>query len=163
MRSARATCATGHAVGTPPKKVPAFHGRLRQGCFTIWLDASTVLVRRLGLDPCHFQAGRLDKSKGVITASYVKDPNDPRWKDDPGYMEFVAFVTKYMSAEQLNDPAVLYGYGAAMPMTHVLKQCAKTCREKTSSTRRRTSKTSMGLPGTRINTSPDNYFPIRQM
>ena len=27
----------------------------------------------------------LDKSKGVITAVYGKDPTDARWKDDPGY------------------------------------------------------------------------------
>ena len=25
----------------------------------------------------------LDKSKGLITGCYVKDPTDPRWKDDP--------------------------------------------------------------------------------
>jgi len=35
----------------------------------------------------------LDKSKGVITAVYGKDPTDLRWKDDPGYKEFAAFVT----------------------------------------------------------------------
>jgi hypothetical protein len=63
--------------------------------------------------PANFKPAGLDKSKGVITARYVKDPNDPGWKDDPGYMEFVAFVTKYMGAEQLNDPAVVHGYGAA--------------------------------------------------
>jgi hypothetical protein len=34
--------------------------------------------------PATFKPAGLDKSKGVITASYVKDPNDPRWKDDPG-------------------------------------------------------------------------------
>ena len=62
--------------------------------------------------PANFKPAGLDKSKGVITARYVKDPNDPRWKDGPGYMEFVAFVTKYMGAEQLNDPAVVHGYSA---------------------------------------------------
>jgi Periplasmic binding protein len=38
----------------------------------------------------------LDKSIGVITAVYGKDPTDSRWKDDPGYKEFAAFVTKYI-------------------------------------------------------------------
>jgi ABC-type branched-subunit amino acid transport system substrate-binding protein len=65
----------------------------------------------------------LDKSKGVVTALYGKDPTDPRWKDDPKYKEFAAFVTKYMSAAQLSDPAVVYGFAAATLMSHVLKQC----------------------------------------
>jgi hypothetical protein len=30
----------------------------------------------------------LDKSKGVITAIYGKDPTDPRWKDDAGVKEW---------------------------------------------------------------------------
>jgi branched-chain amino acid transport system substrate-binding protein len=116
--------------------------------------------------PANFKPAGLDKSKGVITARYVKDPNDPGWKDDPGYMEFVAFVTKYMGAEQLNDPAVVHGYGAAMPMTHVLKQCGEDLSRENilhQATNIKDLELPMGLPGTRINTSPDNYFPIRQM
>ena len=34
----------------------------------------------------------LDKSKGLITAYYGKDPTDPRWKGDPGMKEWAAFV-----------------------------------------------------------------------
>ena len=26
----------------------------------------------------------LEKSKGVITGTFAKDPTDPRWKDDAG-------------------------------------------------------------------------------
>jgi ABC-type branched-subunit amino acid transport system substrate-binding protein len=108
----------------------------------------------------------LDKSKGVITAVYGKDPTDPRWKDDPGYKEFAAFVTKYMGAAQLSDPAVVYGFAAATLMTHVLKQCGDDLSRENilrQATNIRDFELPMGLPGTRVNTSPDNYFPIRQM
>ena len=39
----------------------------------------------------------LEKSKGVITAVYGKDPTDARWKDDAGFKEWTAFIDKYMS------------------------------------------------------------------
>jgi branched-chain amino acid transport system substrate-binding protein len=108
----------------------------------------------------------LDKSKGLITAIYGKDPNDPRWKDDPGYKEYVAFVTKYMSAAQLDDLTVVYGYIAAALMTQVLKQCGDDLSRENilrQATNIKDFEPPMGLPGARFNTSPGNYFPIRQM
>jgi ABC-type branched-subunit amino acid transport system substrate-binding protein len=108
----------------------------------------------------------LDKSNGVITAVYGKDPTDPRWKDDPGYKEFAAFVVKYMSPAQLSDPVVVYGFVAATIMTHVLKQCGDDLSRENilrQATHIRDFELPMGLPGTRVNTSPENYFPIRQM
>ena len=108
----------------------------------------------------------LDKSIGVITAVYGKDPTDLRWKDDPGYKEFAAFVTKYMTPAQLTDPAVVYGFVAATLMTHVLKQCGDDLSRENilrQATNIKDFELPMGLPGTKINTSPENYFPIRQM
>jgi branched-chain amino acid transport system substrate-binding protein len=108
----------------------------------------------------------LDKSNGVITAVYGKDPTDPRWKDDPGYKDFAAFVVKYMSSAQLSDPVVVYGFVAATIMTHVLKQCGDDLSRENilrQATHIRDFELPMGLPGTRVNTSPENYFPIRQM
>ena len=102
----------------------------------------------------------------MITAVYGKDPTDPRWKDDPGYKEFAAFVTKYMTSAQLTDPAVVYGFVAATLMTHVLKQCGDDLSRENilrQATNIKDFELPMGLPGTKINTSPENYFPIRQM
>src|SRR5271156_2618996 len=47
----------------------------------------------------------LEKSKGVITAGYIKDPNDPRWKDDPGVQEWKAFAANNLSATDAKDDA----------------------------------------------------------
>jgi branched-chain amino acid transport system substrate-binding protein len=43
----------------------------------------------------------LDKSKGMITTNFAKDPTDPRWKDDPGCKEWAAFVAKYLWPQTL--------------------------------------------------------------
>ena len=34
----------------------------------------------------------MEKSAGVISASFLKDPNDPAWKDDPAMKEWASFM-----------------------------------------------------------------------
>jgi branched-chain amino acid transport system substrate-binding protein len=108
----------------------------------------------------------LDKSKGVITAAYAKDPTDPRWNDDPGYKQWANFVAKYMSPAQLGDVFAFYGFSAASIMVQVLKQCGDNLSRENilrQATGIKDFETPMSLPGARVNTSPDNYYPIRQM
>jgi branched-chain amino acid transport system substrate-binding protein len=108
----------------------------------------------------------LEKSKGLITATYGKDPNDPRWKDDPGLKEWKDFTTKYMSATEFTDLNAVYGFGAGATMVQVLKQCGNDLsRENIMKEAANIKKLQgpMSLPGATINTSPDNYSPIRQM
>ena len=108
----------------------------------------------------------LEKSKGLITATYGKDPNDPRWKDDPGLKEWKDFTTKYMSATEFTDLNAVYGFGAAATMVQVLKQCGNDLSRANIMKEAANIKNlqgPMGLPGATINTAPDNYSPIRQM
>jgi branched-chain amino acid transport system substrate-binding protein len=78
----------------------------------------------------------LDKSKGVITAVYGKDPTDPRWKDDAGVKEWKAFATKYLSAMDFKDQFAFYGYHVAIVMSHVLWECGDDLSRDTSCARR---------------------------
>ena len=108
----------------------------------------------------------LEKSKGLITATYGKDPNDPRWKDDPGLKAWKDFTTKYMSPTEFTDLNAVYGFGAAATMVQVLKQCGSDLSRENIMRLAANIKDlvlPMGLPGAAINTSPDNYSPIRQM
>jgi branched-chain amino acid transport system substrate-binding protein len=107
----------------------------------------------------------LEKSKGVITAIYGKDPTDARWKDDPGYKEFAAFVAKYMSPNDLIDYNAVYGFGTSATMVQVLKQCGNDLSRENvmrQAANLKDLELPMGLPGIKINTSPDNFSPIRQ-
>jgi branched-chain amino acid transport system substrate-binding protein len=108
----------------------------------------------------------LDKSKGIITATYGKDPTDPRWKDDPGYKEWAAFVSKYLTPGQLGDANSLYGFSTASIIVYVLKQCGEDLSRENilrQATNIKNLELPMGLPGARINTSSENYYPYRQM
>jgi branched-chain amino acid transport system substrate-binding protein len=108
----------------------------------------------------------LEKSKGVISVEWIKDVNDPRWKDDPGIKEWRIFTAKYMSSTEFADYNAAYGFSAAATMVQVLKQCGNDL------TRANIMKQAANLkdlelplllPGIKVNTSPTNYSPIRQM
>jgi len=108
----------------------------------------------------------LEKSKGLITATYGKDPTDPRWKDDPGLKQWKDFTDKYMSPTEFTDNNAVYGFGAAATMVQVLKRCGNDLSRENIMRQAANIKDlvlPMGLPGGAINTSPDNFSPIRQM
>ncbi len=107
----------------------------------------------------------VEKSKGVITAVYGKDPTDARWKNDAGFKEYSAFVEKYMSPKDLIDSNAVYGFGVAATMIQVLKQCGNDLSRENvmkQAANLKDLELPMSLPGIKINTSPDNYSPIRQ-
>jgi branched-chain amino acid transport system substrate-binding protein len=108
----------------------------------------------------------LEKSKGLITAYYGKDPTDARWKDAPDLKAWQAFCDKYMSQKEFVDANATYAFSAASTMVQVLKQCGNDL------SRDNVMKQAAGvkdfeppmvLPGMKINTSPTNFSPIRQM
>src|SRR4029077_13160405 len=65
----------------------------------------------------------LENSVGVISASFLKDVNDPAWKDDPVIKDWASFMDRYYPRGDKDDSAVLYGYAAAETLVQVLKQC----------------------------------------
>src|SRR2546421_4768733 len=52
----------------------------------------------------------LDNSKDLLTAAYLKEPTDPRWKDDPGFKEWSAFMEKYYPEGDRTSGFTVYGY-----------------------------------------------------
>jgi branched-chain amino acid transport system substrate-binding protein len=108
----------------------------------------------------------LDKAKGLITGAYEKDPTDAIWKDDPGFKAFAAFIGKYMTPTDLTDSNAVYGFCAAATMVQVLKQCGNDLsRENVMKQAASINdlELPMLLPGMKLNTSADNFYPIRQM
>ena len=107
-----------------------------------------------------------EKAVGIITAAYLKDPNDPAFKEDPGMKEWRAFMAKYLPEADTNDANFVFAYGASQTMLQVLKQCGgdfsrENIMKQAANLHDLTVATA--LPGIRINTSPTNYHPIRQM
>ena len=108
----------------------------------------------------------LEKAKGLITAAYAKDATDARWKDDAGLRAFSDFVSKNMSAVDLTDTNVAYGFNAGILLVQLIKQCgADLSRENImkQAANLKDVELPMLLSGIKVNTSPENFYPIRQM
>ena len=108
----------------------------------------------------------IEKSKGLITAYYAKDPTDPRWKDDEDMKGWFAFCEKYLNHATISDANASYGYLAASLMTHVLKACGNDLSRDNILEQAASVKDlhlPLMLPGQMFNTSPENYSPFRQM
>jgi branched-chain amino acid transport system substrate-binding protein len=107
-----------------------------------------------------------EKGVGVISAAYEKDPTDPKWKDDAAMKQWRAFMTKYYPDGDLSDASNVFGYGAAMTMVQVLKQCGNDLSRdnvmKQAANLKNFDVPTL-LPGIAINTSPTDYYPIEQM
>jgi ABC-type branched-subunit amino acid transport system substrate-binding protein len=108
----------------------------------------------------------LEKSVGLVAASFLKDPTDPQWRDDPAMKACLAWMQKYYPEGDVTDWFNVYGYTVAQALVHVLKQCGDNLtRESVMSqaTSLKDLELPLLLPGIRINTSATEYHTIRQL
>ncbi len=108
----------------------------------------------------------LEKSVGLISVGYYKDPTDPQWDSDPPMQEFKAFMKRYYPGGSLTDGSNAYGYLAAQTVVQVLKQCGPDL------TRENVMKQAaslvnfapgMLLPGIKMSTSATDFNPVEQL
>jgi len=145
---------------------PKFGAQAIRKTFDLGWTATRIISNVTSSVSAALKPAGLEKSNGLITAAFGKDPTDPRWKDDPGVKEWREFTAKYMSAAESTDLNATYGFGAAQTMVQVLKQCGNDLSRENVMRQAANIKDlvlPLGLPGAAINTSPDDYRPIRQM
>jgi ABC-type branched-subunit amino acid transport system substrate-binding protein len=108
----------------------------------------------------------IENSAGAISATFLKDPSDPAWKDDPAIKNWLSFMDKYYPSGDKGSSAALYGYAAAETLMQVLKQCGDDLSRENvmrQAASLRDYEPSGLLPGIKINTGPENFRPIKQM
>jgi branched-chain amino acid transport system substrate-binding protein len=108
----------------------------------------------------------LDNSKGILSTYYLKDANDPAWKDDPGYKDWLDFMDKHFPDGDKTSSFTVYGYTVAQTLVQALKQCGDNLtRENVMKQAANLKNLELGmlLPGIKINTSPTDFYPIQQM
>jgi branched-chain amino acid transport system substrate-binding protein len=105
----------------------------------------------------------LEKSVGIITTGYLKDPTDKTWQDDPAVKQWTAFMNKYYPDGNLTDVSNMYGYTVAKTLEQVLKQAGNTLTRENIMKQAATMKgyrIDTLLPGITISTSDQDYAPI---
>jgi ABC-type branched-subunit amino acid transport system substrate-binding protein len=107
----------------------------------------------------------VDKSVGLMTVQYYKDPNDPQWKDDPAMLEWRGFMGRYYKEGDPKDASNLYAYITAKTMEQILRQCGNDLTRENvmkQAANLKNVKNPLLLPGMSINTGPNDFFPIEQ-
>lgn len=135
-------------------------------------------VADIGWKPVHFlnnvsnsvgsvlQPAGLEASKDIISSFYLKDPDDPQWKDDPGRKEWLTWMERYYPEGNVHDQFNVYGYTVAQTLIYVLKQAGDDLTRENIMRQAANIKDlelPMLLPGIKINTSPTDYYPIEQL
>ena len=108
----------------------------------------------------------LENSKGIISTAYLKDPTDPQWATAPDFLEWKAWMEKYLPQGNMSDASYTYAYSVSATMRHVLTECGDNL------TRANLMKQAASmhdlvvpilLPGIKINTSPTDFYPIQSV
>lgn len=108
----------------------------------------------------------LDKSKGVISAAFLKDVADPQWKDDKEVAQWIAWMDKYQPGVDKNDFSNVYGYAIAATLIKVLEQAGTDLSRENimaQAAKLNNVRVPMLLPGISLNTSAKDFFPLEQL
>jgi len=106
----------------------------------------------------------LDNSKGIISTSYFKDPEDPQWQNDAAMKEYKSALKKYSPRSNPNDPFNVYGWAAAATMVEALQNMKDPNREALmDSVRNLDTEIPILLPGIKVQTSDTDGYPIEAM
>jgi len=112
------------------------------------------------------QPAGLDKSTGVVTAAYLKDPSDPRYDQDPAMTAYRAWVKQYLPGIDPSDGNALYAYAVSGTFAKVLAQCGNDL-SRANLMKQAASLSNLEIPvllsGVVIHTSADDFRPISQM
>jgi ABC-type branched-subunit amino acid transport system substrate-binding protein len=111
-------------------------------------------------------AGQNKLVNGTISIQFLKDPTDPKWKNDPAMKLYRTIMKKYAPSANVADPLHVYGMAAAWTAADALKKAGKDLtREslrKALDTFTATGNPFM-LPGIAVKTAGKDHFPVEQM
>jgi branched-chain amino acid transport system substrate-binding protein len=105
----------------------------------------------------------LDKSVGLITLGYLKEPTDKQFENDPAIVQWREFMKKYYPDGSLIDNLNVYGYSVGQTIAQVLKQCGDNLTRENVMRQAASMKgyrVDTLLPGVTISTSSDDFAPI---
>jgi branched-chain amino acid transport system substrate-binding protein len=107
-----------------------------------------------------------ENAQDIISVSYLADALDPQWKDDPGMKAFDEFLAKDFPDGNRADDRVMTGFNMAQTLVRVLEQCGDDLTRENvmrQAANLKDFRTTNLLPDIKINTSPIDFAPIKQV
>jgi branched-chain amino acid transport system substrate-binding protein len=146
--------------------IPKFNGMAIRKAFDIGWKPRLFFISSTGssVATAIVPAGP-DKAIDVITASYLKDPTDKQWANDPGYLAWRSWLEQYYPGADLTDVNNVYGYTTAQTLVQVLKQCGNDLSRENIMHQAASLDIELPMlqPGIRVTTGPHDYYPLKQM
>ena len=107
-----------------------------------------------------------ENAQDIISVAYLMDALDPQWKDDPGMKAFDEFLAKDFPEGNRADSLLITGFNVAQTLVQVLKQCGDNLTRENvmmQAANLKDFRTTNLLPGIKINTSPIDFAPLKQV
>jgi branched-chain amino acid transport system substrate-binding protein len=108
----------------------------------------------------------LDKSVGLVSMQYIKDPTEPRWASDAAMKDYFAFMKKNLPNDDPADGSATYGMAVAQLAVQLLKQCGNNLTRENVMKQAASIKgfqIPMALPGVLADTSANDYALFQTM
>jgi branched-chain amino acid transport system substrate-binding protein len=108
----------------------------------------------------------LDISQGIIAGGFIKDVTDPDMADDPGVRSYLKFLSDYYPEADRSASTNALGYIMAQVMVHVLRQAGDDLTRENvmrQASNIKDLEVDLLLPSIRINTSPDDFAPLKSI
>ncbi len=134
-------------------------------------------MAEIGWKPAHFlnqvsnsvggvlKPAGFENAEGIFSTGYLKDQNDPQWKDDAGMKKWFAFMDKYYPEGDKTSSFNVYGYTVAQNLHKVLLAAGKNLTREAvmkSAANMKDLDLDLLLPGIKVNTSATDFYPIEQ-
>jgi branched-chain amino acid transport system substrate-binding protein len=106
----------------------------------------------------------LEKSVGMISTAYIKDPTDQQWHNDADYKDWLAWMGKYMPDGDRDNNFNVEGYVEAETLVYMLKAAGDNLtRENIMAQASHLDNLTLPLmePGISMSTSPTDYSPVK--
>jgi len=104
----------------------------------------------------------LSASKGVVTAMFIKTPDDPKWRDDPDVRVYREWTKRWMPETNDDDYSVAFGYSLGQMAVELLKRCGNDLTRDNlikQATNIDGYQLPLFIPGILVKTTPDNRTP----
>lgn len=127
-----------------------------------WKPAQYITLASSSAQAVLAPAG-LEYAQGIISFQFIKDPTDPKWADDEGFLAYKEFMAKYMPDVPLKDATATLGYNHGETLHRLLEIVGRDLTRESllkAATNLKDVQLSMFQPGITLNTSPTDHLPV---
>lgn len=146
--------------------IPKFAAQAIRKVYDMGWKPVQILTMKANFMSVTIEPAGVDKAKGLYSCRYRMDPADAAWDDDPGMVEWKAFMKKYHPSADIRDGQNVDGYITARIMVDILKRCGDDL-SRENIMAKATSIDGLAvptlIPGIKISTSKSDYNPIKQL